>query len=150
MTVAALRHVRQIAQATTGEVQYCGGRQPAVLTFKNFQAETAVVSMILLMVLWMMDGLLLSSDGGEDITIMINSSSSKFAGSQYSNSFLPSFGSGVLCAKASMLLQVRLYHDLAFMKMQKNWFSLVSNSYLSSLDECSTTCTDSVPERTPS
>ncbi|CAA7062368.1 unnamed protein product [Microthlaspi erraticum] len=104
MTVAALRHVRQIAQATTGEVQYCGGRQPAVLTFKNFQAETAVVSMILLMVLWMMDGLLLSSDGGEDITIMINSSSSKFAGSQYSNSFLPSFGSGVLCAKASMLM----------------------------------------------
>ncbi|CAA7044880.1 unnamed protein product [Microthlaspi erraticum] len=40
MTVAALRHVRQIAQATTGEVQYCGGRQPAVLTFKNFQPET--------------------------------------------------------------------------------------------------------------
>ncbi|CAA7044879.1 unnamed protein product [Microthlaspi erraticum] len=53
----------------------------------------------------MMDGLLLSSDGGEDITIMINYSSSKFAGSQYSNSFLPSFGSGVLCAKVSMLLQ---------------------------------------------
>ena len=54
----------------------------------------------------------MSSDGGEDITIMINSSSSKFSGSQYGNSFLPSFGSGVLCAKASMLLQVLIYHDL--------------------------------------
>ena len=27
----ALRHVRQIAQETSGEVQYGGGRQPAVL-----------------------------------------------------------------------------------------------------------------------
>ncbi|KAF3607144.1 hypothetical protein DY000_02047574 [Brassica cretica] len=31
MTVAALRHVRQIAQETSGEVQFSGGRQPAVL-----------------------------------------------------------------------------------------------------------------------
>lgn len=51
----------------------------------------------------------MGSDGAEDITVMINLSPGKFGGSQYSSSFLPSFGSGVLCAKASMLLQV---HDL--------------------------------------
>lgn len=27
----ALRHIRQIAQETSGEIQYGGGRQPAVL-----------------------------------------------------------------------------------------------------------------------
>ncbi|KAL0442448.1 UNVERIFIED_CONTAM: Homeobox-leucine zipper protein ATHB-14 [Sesamum latifolium] len=31
MTMAALRHIRQIAQETNGEIQYTGGRQPAVL-----------------------------------------------------------------------------------------------------------------------
>lgn len=48
---------------------------------------------------------LLSSDGGEDVTVAINSSPNKFLGSQYNWSMLPAFG-GVLCAKASMLLQV--------------------------------------------
>ena len=48
----------------------------------------------------------MGSDGVEDVTIAINSSPSKFPGSQYNTlSMLPSFG-GVLCAKASMLLQV--------------------------------------------
>jgi homeobox-leucine zipper protein len=47
----------------------------------------------------------MGSDGAEDVTVMINLSPGKFGGSQYGNSFLPSFGSGVLCAKASMLLQ---------------------------------------------
>lgn len=50
----------------------------------------------------------MGSDGAEDITVMINLSPGKFGGSQYGNSFLPSFGSGVLCAKASMLLQVHI------------------------------------------
>ncbi|KAG7598752.1 Homeobox-like domain superfamily [Arabidopsis suecica] len=103
MTVAALRHVRQIAQETSGEVQYSGGRQPAVLrTFSQRLCRgfnDAVNGFV-------DDGWSpMSSDGAEDITIMINSSSAKFAGSQYGSSFLPSFGSGVLCAKASMLLQ---------------------------------------------
>ncbi|PQQ21222.1 homeobox-leucine zipper protein ATHB-14 [Prunus yedoensis var. nudiflora] len=31
MTISALRHIRQIAQETSGEIQYGGGRQPAVL-----------------------------------------------------------------------------------------------------------------------
>jgi len=50
----------------------------------------------------------MGSDGAEDVTVMINLSPGKFGGSQYGNSFLPSFGSGVLCAKASMLLQVHV------------------------------------------
>lgn len=49
---------------------------------------------------------IMGSDGVEDVTIAINSSPSKFLGSHYNNlSMLPTFG-GVLCARASMLLQV--------------------------------------------
>ncbi|CAD5320367.1 unnamed protein product [Arabidopsis thaliana] len=103
MTVAALRHVRQIAQETSGEVQYGGGRQPAVLrTFSQRLCRgfnDAVNGFV-------DDGWSpMGSDGAEDVTVMINLSPGKFGGSQYGNSFLPSFGSGVLCAKASMLLQ---------------------------------------------
>lgn len=48
----------------------------------------------------------MDSDGVEDVTVAINSSSTKFLGSQYNTlSILPTFG-GVLCARASMLLQV--------------------------------------------
>lgn len=51
---------------------------------------------------------ILGSDGVEDVTIAINTSPSKFLGSHYNNlSMLPTFG-GVLCARASMLLQVSL------------------------------------------
>lgn len=53
---------------------------------------------------------LMDSDGVEDVTVVINSSPNKFLGSQYNTSLYPTFG-GVLCAKASMLLQV-LYHLL--------------------------------------
>lgn len=49
---------------------------------------------------------LLGGDGVEDVTIAINSSPNKFLGSQYNASMFPTFGGGVLCAKASMLLQV--------------------------------------------
>jgi len=49
---------------------------------------------------------LLGTDGVEDVTIAINSSPNKFLGSNYNSSMFPAFGGGVLCAKASMLLQV--------------------------------------------
>jgi hypothetical protein len=50
---------------------------------------------------------LLSSDGAEDITITVNSSPNKLVGSHLSPSPLFSaIGGGILCAKASMLLQV--------------------------------------------
>ena len=52
---------------------------------------------------------LMGSDGVEDVTVMINSSPNKFLGSQYSTSMFSTFGGGVLCAKASMLLQVSPY-----------------------------------------
>ena len=50
---------------------------------------------------------LLGSDGVEDVTIAINSSPNKLFGSHVNPSAIYStLGSGVLCAKASMLLQV--------------------------------------------
>lgn len=48
----------------------------------------------------------MNSDGLEDVTVAINMSAGKFLSSQYNAfSMLPTFG-GVLCAKASMLIQV--------------------------------------------
>ncbi|XP_057420712.1 homeobox-leucine zipper protein ATHB-14-like [Lotus japonicus] len=102
-TIAALRHVRQIAQESSGEVHYGGGRQPAVLrTFsqrlcKGFNDAVNGFAD---------DGWsLMGNDGVEDVTIAINSSQNKFFGSHYNTSLLPPFGGGVLSAKASMLLQ---------------------------------------------
>ncbi|OWM63816.1 hypothetical protein CDL15_Pgr006078 [Punica granatum] len=103
MTVAGLRHIRQIAQESSGEVQFGGGRQPAVLrTFSQRLCRgfnDAVNGFV-------DDGWsLLGSDGVEDVTIMVNSSPNKYFGSQYNAAMFPNIGRGVLCAKASMLLQ---------------------------------------------
>ncbi|KAL1358858.1 hypothetical protein HN51_004099 [Arachis hypogaea] len=103
LTIAALQHIRQIAQESSGEIQYGGGRQPAVLrTFSQRLCRgfnDAVNGFV-------EDGWsLLGNDGVEDVTIAINSSPNKFLGSQYNSSMFPAFGGGVLCAKASMLLQ---------------------------------------------
>ena len=58
---------------------------------------------------------LLSSDGPEDITITVNSSPNKLVGSHVNSSQLFSaIGGGILCAKASMLLQVRTLIHLVF------------------------------------
>ncbi|XP_015882797.3 homeobox-leucine zipper protein ATHB-14 isoform X1 [Ziziphus jujuba] len=102
MTIAALHHIRQIAQETSGEIQCGGSRQPAVLrTFSQRLCRgfnDAVNG-------FADDGWsLMGSDGVEDVTIVINSSPNKFLGSQHNTSIFPTFG-GVLCAKASMLLQ---------------------------------------------
>ncbi|THU61836.1 hypothetical protein C4D60_Mb07t27460 [Musa balbisiana] len=101
----ALHHLRQIAQEASGEVPYGGGRQPAVLrTFSQRLSRgfnDAVNG-------FADDGwLLLGSDGVEDVTIAINSSSNKLIGSSHVNSstLFSTVGGGVLCAKASMLLQ---------------------------------------------
>lgn len=98
MTIAALRFVRQIAQETSGEVVYGLGRQPAVLrTFSQRLSRgfhDAVNG-------FNDDGWsILNSDGTEDVVIAINSAKSLVS---TSNS-LHLLG-GVLCAKASMLLQ---------------------------------------------
>ncbi|XP_068655721.1 homeobox-leucine zipper protein HOX32-like isoform X1 [Aristolochia californica] len=104
MTISALRHVRQIAQETSGEIVYGGGRQPAVLrTFSQRLSRgfnDAVNGFV-------DDGWsLMNSDGMEDVTIAINSSPSKLVGGHVNSStMLSTLGGGVLCAKASMLLQ---------------------------------------------
>ncbi|XP_061339741.1 homeobox-leucine zipper protein ATHB-14-like isoform X3 [Gastrolobium bilobum] len=103
LTIAAMQHIRQIAQESSGEIQYGGGRQPAVLrTFSQRLCRgfnDAVNGFV-------DDGWsLMSNDGVEDVTIAINSSPNKFLGSHYNSSMFPAFGGGVLCAKASMLLQ---------------------------------------------
>nr|UUA81639.1 HD-ZIP III family member transcription factor [Caragana korshinskii] len=103
LTIAALQHIRQIAQESSGEIQYGGRHQPAVLrTFSQRLCRgfnDAVNGFV-------DDGWsLLGNDGVEDVTIAINSSPDKFLGSNYNSSMFPAFGGGVLCAKASMLLQ---------------------------------------------
>ncbi|RWR88746.1 homeobox-leucine zipper protein HOX32-like protein [Cinnamomum micranthum f. kanehirae] len=104
MTMAALRHIRQIAQETSGEIVYGGGRQPAVLrTFSQRLSRgfnDAVNG-------FADDGWsLMGSDGVEDVTVVINSSPGKLLGSYVNSSTMVStLGGGVLCAKASMLLQ---------------------------------------------
>ncbi|XP_049383464.1 homeobox-leucine zipper protein ATHB-14 isoform X1 [Solanum stenotomum] len=103
MTMAAFRYIRQIAQETSGEIQYAGGRQPAVLRAFSQRLcrgfNDAVSGFI-------DDGwTIMGSDGVDDVTIAVNSSPSKFLDAQYNTlSILPTFG-GVLCARASMLLQ---------------------------------------------
>ncbi|XP_008794452.2 homeobox-leucine zipper protein HOX32 [Phoenix dactylifera] len=104
MTIAALRNIRQIALETSGEISYGGGRQPAVLrTFSQRLSRgfnDAVNG-------FADDGWsLMGSDGVEDVTIAINASPNKLLGSHVNSSTMFSaMGGGILCAKASMLLQ---------------------------------------------
>jgi len=104
MTIAALRRLRQIAQEATGEVVFGWGRQPAVLrTFSQRLSRgfnEAVNG-------FTDDGWsLMGSDGVEDVTIAINSSPNKhFASQVNASNGLTTLGGGILCAKASMLLQ---------------------------------------------
>ncbi|KAL0436427.1 UNVERIFIED_CONTAM: Homeobox-leucine zipper protein REVOLUTA [Sesamum radiatum] len=94
----ALKYVRQIAQETSGEVVYGLGRQPAVLrTFSQRLSRgfnDAVNG-------FNDDGWsILNCDGAEDVVVAINSAKNLTA----SSSTLSVLG-GVLCAKASMLIQ---------------------------------------------
>lgn len=52
---------------------------------------------------------MIESDGIDDVTVHVNSSPGKLMGTilTYANGF-PSMSNAVLCAKASMLLQVRI------------------------------------------
>ncbi|XP_068664718.1 homeobox-leucine zipper protein REVOLUTA-like isoform X2 [Aristolochia californica] len=97
----ALRHIRQIAQETGGEVVYGLGRQPAVLRTFSQRLSRGFNDAI--------NGFsddgwsILSGDGNEDVVVAINSSKNMDTNAGLTNS-LPMPG-GVLCAKASMLLQ---------------------------------------------
>ncbi|KAG8387671.1 hypothetical protein BUALT_Bualt02G0045600 [Buddleja alternifolia] len=98
MTIAALRYIRQIAQETSGEVVYGLGRQPAVLRTFSQRLSRGFNDAI--------NGFnddgwsLLNCDGAEDVIIAISSAKNMAAGSN-----TLSMVGGVLCAKASMLLQ---------------------------------------------
>ncbi|KAL6203015.1 hypothetical protein ACLB2K_026719 [Fragaria x ananassa] len=99
-TIAALRYIRQIAQETSGEVVYSLGRQPAVLrTFSQrlIRGFNDAVNG------FNDDGWsLINCDGAEDIIMAINSTKN-LTTTNPANSF--AFLGGILCAKASMLLQ---------------------------------------------
>ncbi|MQM16601.1 hypothetical protein Taro_049557 [Colocasia esculenta] len=101
MTTAALHHIRQIAQETSGEVVYALGRQPAVLrTFSQRLSRgfnDAINGFI-------DDGWsLLAGDGAEDVVIATNST--KTTNGQVDSAGALAVSGGIMCAKASMLLQ---------------------------------------------
>lgn len=80
----------------------------------------------------------MGSDGVEDVTIVTNSSPSKILGSQYSTlSMLPTFG-GVMCAKASMLLQVNscLLLIRLFQSLHISSFAFLLGLYLLECSSC--------------
>ncbi|XP_075499698.1 homeobox-leucine zipper protein REVOLUTA-like [Primulina tabacum] len=96
MTIAALRYIRQIAQETSGEVVYGLGRQPAVLRTFSQRLRRGFNNAVNG---YNDDGWsLLNCDGAEDVSIAINSAKNL---STCASTFLE----GVVCAKASMLLQ---------------------------------------------
>ncbi|XP_010535608.1 PREDICTED: homeobox-leucine zipper protein REVOLUTA [Tarenaya hassleriana] len=98
MTIAALRYIRQIAQETNGEVVYGLGRQPAVLRAFSQRLSRGFNDAV--------NGFnddgwsVMHCDGAEDIIVTVNSTKHL---DNVSNPL--SFLGGVLCAKASMLLQ---------------------------------------------
>ncbi|XP_044983385.1 homeobox-leucine zipper protein HOX10 isoform X2 [Hordeum vulgare subsp. vulgare] len=101
MTTAALRHIRQIAQETSGEVVYALGRQPAVLrTFsqrlsRGFNDAISGFND---------DGWsIMAGDGMEDVVVACNSTKKIRNISNGVNAF--EAPGGTICAKASMLLQ---------------------------------------------
>ncbi|KAL4283032.1 hypothetical protein GQ457_16G011440 [Hibiscus cannabinus] len=101
LNLEALRYVKQIAQETSGEVVYSMGRQLAVLRTFSQRLSRGFNDAI--------NGFnddgwsILNCDGTEDVIIAINSSKSLSSASNPTN--VLSFVGGVLCAKASMLLQ---------------------------------------------
>ncbi|XP_065850680.1 homeobox-leucine zipper protein ATHB-8-like [Euphorbia lathyris] len=103
-TMAALRHLRQISQEVSQPNVSGWGRRPAALRALSQRLSKGFNEAV--------NGFndegwsLLESDGMDDVTVLINSSPAKMMGLNiaYANDF-PSMSNGVLCAKASMLLQ---------------------------------------------
>ncbi|KAH0896221.1 hypothetical protein HID58_045789 [Brassica napus] len=98
MTISGLRYIRQLAQESNGELVYGLGRQPAVLRTFSQRLSRGFNDAV--------NGFgddgwsTMHCDGSEDIIVAINSTKHL---SNISSSL--SFLGGVLCAKASMLLQ---------------------------------------------
>ncbi|GAB2275078.1 hypothetical protein Dimus_009847 [Dionaea muscipula] len=101
MTIAALRYVRQIAQETSGEVVYGLGRQPVVLRTFSQRLSRGFNDAING---FTNDGWsMLCCNGPEDVVVTINSTKNIMATSN--PAYTLSMIGGILCAKASMLLQ---------------------------------------------
>nr|VDD20443.1 unnamed protein product [Brassica oleracea] len=98
MTISGLRYIRQLAQESNGELVYGLGRQPAVLRTFSQRLSRGFNDAV--------NGFgddgwsTMHCDGSEDIIVAINSTKHL---SNISSSL--SFLGGVLCTKASMLLQ---------------------------------------------
>ncbi|KAL7173667.1 hypothetical protein ACSBR2_033011 [Camellia fascicularis] len=101
MTIAALRYIRQIAQEASGEVVYGLGRQPAVLRTFSQRLSRGFNDAVN----GFNDGgwSIVNCDGAEDVMVAVNSTKNLGATSSHSNSL--SLLGGILCAKASMLLE---------------------------------------------
>ncbi|CAK8536236.1 unnamed protein product [Lathyrus sativus] len=101
MTISALRYIKQIAQETSGEVVYSMGRQPAVLrTFSQrlIRGFNDAVNG------FNDDGWsVVHCDGDGGVTISVNSIKNLSSTSNPASSL--SLLGGIVCAKASMLLQ---------------------------------------------
>ncbi|KAF8402750.1 hypothetical protein HHK36_010840 [Tetracentron sinense] len=101
MTIAALRHIRQIAQETSGEMVYGLGKQPAVLRTFSQRLSRGFNDAI--------NGFsddgwsLMNCDAAEDVVIAVNSTKNLGTFANPVNAL--SFPGGILCVKASMLLQ---------------------------------------------
>jgi len=102
-TIAALRHLRQLSQEASGDSAPRNGQKPAALRAlsqrlaRGFnQAVNGFVE----------DGWAATvSDGMDDVSVMINESPTTKSSQIASERFLCTLGGGILCAKASMLLQ---------------------------------------------
>ncbi|KDP34161.1 hypothetical protein JCGZ_07732 [Jatropha curcas] len=103
-TMAALRHLRQISQEVSHPNVSGWGRRPAALRALSQRLSKGFNEAV--------NGFndegwtMLESDGIDDVTVLVNSSPGKMMGLNisYASGF-PSMSNGVLCAKASMLLQ---------------------------------------------
>ncbi|XP_024390752.1 homeobox-leucine zipper protein HOX32 isoform X2 [Physcomitrium patens] len=102
-TLAALRHLRRLAAEESGEGVPRNGQHPAVLRTlcqrltKGF--NNAVNG-------FPDDGWEATiSDGLDDVSVMLNATPKSMEGQIASDKLLYSLGGGILCAKASMLLQ---------------------------------------------
>ncbi|KAJ4969632.1 hypothetical protein NE237_002731 [Protea cynaroides] len=101
LTIAALRHIRQIAQESSGEVAYGLGRQPAVLRTFSQRLSRGFNDAI--------NGFdddgwsLMNCDGAEDVVVAVNSTKNMSTVANPAIA-LPLPG-GILCVKASMLLR---------------------------------------------
>ncbi|XP_051223710.1 homeobox-leucine zipper protein HOX29 [Lolium perenne] len=104
MSMAALRYLRQVVQVDTNSVITGWGRQPAALRALSQKLTRGFNETL--------SGLaddgwsVIESDGVDDVSISVNTSPSKVIGCNAAFSDgLPIVSTGVLCAKASMLLQ---------------------------------------------